>query len=367
MTLFAATFAASHIHTIWELFMTTSQTLRIAAFAINFEDVSMFFRSCAMAITTQRFTQSKWIAYDDSYILDTVYLVMFWKEAPGYVSVETGDPKQVAKETDKLHATLVRNWITKLTTYGPKVAQDYVQKIEKLRSNAISAVNGIFRCARIANNQVCGTVTQSMRNLAMIKLTAAIGVAVISGGAGLAFAGGATAGSSLTLGGLTMTIGTGGTGIAAAGIGNAVSLSLVKNWHAGASAKVVAVDTGAKTASGVTKRAAIVGNATIKQLALNTVENSERIIESTNKEIARKSRMIANAARKQRTAKRVGRLANAVKRQKDILNTSTQTAAKAGVVSSIAKGVGYSLPVVFAGWDIINAIGTYNEAVAALK
>ena len=89
--------------------MTTPLTLTTAAFAINFEDGSMFFRSCAMALTTQRFTQSKWVTYDDNYILDTVYLVMFWKEAPGYATVKTGDPKLVATETDILHATMVRN------------------------------------------------------------------------------------------------------------------------------------------------------------------------------------------------------------------------------------------------------------------
>jgi len=91
--------------------------------------ISRFFRSCALTIATQLTTQVQWTTYRDSKVLNAIYTVLFWKEPPGIVEINTATASELDRKTDELHQQFLTAWVRKLATEGPYAAAKYVESI----------------------------------------------------------------------------------------------------------------------------------------------------------------------------------------------------------------------------------------------
>jgi hypothetical protein len=232
----------------------------------------------------------------------------------------------------------------------------------KLKEYARDAVQSVFSEASSINNAVIGETQQAITNLARIKLGAQVGVAVIGAVAGIAFvgaaaAGGAAAGSGLTI--LGLEAGTTGLGFAAVGTAHSVTHSLIKTWEGGGGAKLVAVSTEVGKSGASEIGGQIAGKSLDKALAGST--RATQIIRSAEGEINKYSAKLAQEGlKKKAAAKATNIVANRtaqVAAQQTARTGFQQTARNAG-------RVGMTIPVVFAAWDIWDAVGDYNETMS---
>ena len=324
--------------------------------------INRFFRACALAIATQHTTRSEWQTYRDSAVLNGIYKVLFWKEPPGFVEVRTGAHAEVERRTDDLHEKFLMTFVRKLAEQGPEEAHRYVQEMAALKDYANTAVQDVFRQASSINNQVIGATQQAIRDLARIRLGAQVGVAVIGAVVGISFvaaaAGGGAAGAGATI--LGLEAGATGTGFALAGAANSITHSVIKNWDQGAGAQV----------AGVTWEAGKAGTSEIGghmagqslEAALKGSARSQQIIRSAQGELDKyAARLAEGVLRKKATAKAT----NIVSRR--TAQIATQKAALEGFGQQAARAArfGKAIPVVFALWDIADAIEDYGKATDA--
>lgn len=322
--------------------------------------ISRFFRSCALSTAIQQTTHLQWVTYRDSKVLNAVYTVLFWKEPPGTAEVTQGTSAEINRLTDQLHERYLLAWVRKLACEGPGSAQHYVAEMTSLRDYSRRATLEVYSDASQINAEVARETKAAIENLARIKLTAQVGVALIGGVAGIAFVSAAAAGAA---GGAGMTIlgleaGAGGTAFAAAGTAHSVIHSVIKTWEGGGGAKVAAVSTDLGKSVASEGGGHWAGHGLEKALAGS--ERAEQIIRSAEGEIRKWSQKLAEGGLR-KAAQRKG--AGIVARQ--TANVQAQTAAR----QSFQKGavtmarVGKVIPVVFAAWDILDAVGDYNDTM----
>lgn len=327
----------------------------IATMCYDLPTISRFFRSCALTIATEQTVSVQWTTYRDSSVLNAIYAVMFWKEPPGLAEVKAGSREAVERKTDELHERYLLAWIGKLALAGPGVAQHYVEDMVRLREQAKQSVQGLFRDVSGINAEVMGETRQAISELAAIKLSAQVGVAVIGAVAGLAFVG---AGAGATA--LGLQLGASAGGFTAVGAANAYAHSLIRNWEGGMAAQVVGIssETGKIAVSGA-------GGALSKRAlerALQGSAKSAHIIRSAEGEIAKYSaRLSQEGLRKAAAAKAIDIVASRT------AQVQAQTAAQAGfqTAAKVATRVGQTVPVVFAALDIWDAVADYRTTVAA--
>jgi hypothetical protein len=322
--------------------------------------ISRFFRSCALTIATQQTTHIEWQTYRDSTILNAVYAALFWKEPPGLAEVKMGTRATIDRRTDEMHLHFLLTWIRKLAEKGPTAAHGYVSEMSRLRDSARDAVQEVFRDASGINNEVIGAAQQAIDRLALIKLTAQVGVALIGGVAAVAFvaaaAGGAAAGSSLTI--LGLEAGASGTGFAIAGAAHSITHSVVKNWEAGPKAQFAGVTWEAGKAGASALGDHITGHSL--EHALKGSAKAQQIIRSAEGEITKYSARLAQEGLKK---KAMAKAANIV------ANRSAQVAAQNTAMQSFGRQAtnaarfGKGIPVLFAAWDIWDAVGDYRETM----
>jgi hypothetical protein len=325
--------------------------------------ISRFFRSCALVIATQQTTQLQWKTYRDSSVINAVYTVLFWKGPPGFAEVKTGNTREIEKKTDELHQQYLMTWVRKICTEGPAGAHTYVNEMGKLKEYARDATQSVFREASSINSAVIGETQHAITNLAQIKLGAQVGVALIGVVAGVAFVSAAAAGSAAAGAGtsiLGLQAGTTGLGFAVAGTGNAMTHSLIKTWEQGPSAKLVAVSMDAGKAVASEGGGAIAGGVLVRALAGSA--KTAQIIKSAEGEIAKYSaRLAQEGLRKKAAAKATNIVAQRT------AQVTAQQAAQHGFQATAgrAAAVGMFLPVVFAAWDIWDAVSDYRNTMAA--
>jgi hypothetical protein len=322
--------------------------------------VSRFFRSCALAIATQQTTHIEWQTYRDSTVLNAVYAAMFWKEPPGFAEVKMGTRATIDRRTDEMHMQFLLTWIRKLAEQGPPAAHRYVSEMSRLRDFARDAVQEIFRDASDINNEVIGATQQAITNLSKIKLAAQVGVALIGGVAGIAFvaaAGGAAAGSSLTI--LGVEAGASGTGFAVVGAAHSITHSVIKNWEAGPSAQVAGVTWEAGKAGASELGGHIAGHSL--EHALKGSAKAQQIIRSAEGEAAKYSARLAQEGLKKKAMAKAANIVAARTAQVAAQKTAMQNF---GRQATNAIRFGKGIPVVFAAWDIWDAVGDYRETMA---
>lgn len=303
-------------------------------------------------IAMQRSIRISWVEYRDSAVLNVAYTILFWKEGPGWVEVNVKSVSELDAEIEQLTDQFVQSFLKKLHEDGFQEASRYASRMHALKLDAKEAIDQAFREAQEINNEVIGKTTGTIENLARIKLGAAVGVAVISGTAGVL----AVAGATSVLG---VSAGAGPLVFAAVGLTNSVTHSVIKTWEDGDTAKAVAIDFGkAGLSDGAGKAAEIAGEKATANFATKVMarNNAEVAVRRYADILGRRSTTPANIA------KRTQRLAHA----QGALGQAQVSATRAAATNTVARGVGYALPVVFAAWDILDAVETYNEDLKGL-
>lgn len=339
-------------------------SLQAAVVCYDLPVVSRFFRSVATSVVLQQKTRVEWVRYQDSAVINGIYKVLFWKEPPGWVEVHPADPEKMRRDVNKLHEEYLLSWIGKLCKSGPAEANKSIKRWEEIRNSARDAVREVYRNAGAINEEVRGETQDAIRHLAQIRLSAAVGVAVIGGAAGVAFAtsamSGATAASGMTLFGLQA--GGSATAFGATAFGHSVVGSMVKNWESAPTASVVAInaDTGQDAGKYIAEE---VGGKLAERAATEAMRNSghaKQIISSANGLIKQHSERLASDVLRKA----------AMKKSQNILARSTtqvaQQTARVGRAQSVlgaARVAGKGVPIVFAAWDIMDAWSDYQATI----
>jgi hypothetical protein len=335
------------------------------AIAFDYDTIERYFRACAKMIAMQRSLQVKWVPYKDSAVLNAIYTVFWWKEGPGTVEADMKSVTELEGEIEKLTNNMVQAWLKKLFEHGPGAADDYVKKMGELRLSAYNDIQSIFREVRQINAEIVGDLDSSIKTFAQIKLGATVGVAVIGATAGVLVAGGATA-ISVAAGGTTVSMGLGGGGLAfmGVGLGHNLGMSVAKNYEQGNAASAVAIDmgkAGAKTAAseGGGAAAQVIEKGAARSITQHTLakQNAEVTVRRYSDLLGRKSLTQKNLP-KYATRKAAGQQA---------VKAHGEAAAKATATKSAAQFVGKALPVVFAGWDIYDAVIDYKQDVKGIR
>ncbi|WP_299444732.1 hypothetical protein [uncultured Rhodospira sp.] len=336
---------------------------RVQVVCYDLPAISRFFRSCALAIATQQTTHLHWETYKDDSVLNAVYTVMFWKEPPGFATVKTATRAEIERLTDKLHQDFLMHWLHTLHVQGPPAAHAYVTRMQKVRATSYAAVQDTFRSATNINMEVVGQTNEAIKRLAQVKLGAQIGVAVIGAVAGVGFvaaaAGGGTAGASLTI--LGLEAGASGTAFAVAGTAHSVTHSVIKTWEAGTTAQVagIATEGGKATASEI---GGAIADRTL-QNALQGTARSRQIIKSCEGEIRKYSQRLAQEGLKKSAQRKAS---NIVTTRTARVASEKAAIAGYGRTAANAARAAKAIPVLFAAWDIWDAVGDYRETVKTL-
>jgi len=318
--------------------------------------VSRFFRSVAMAITLQRYTTIEWVNYRDSQVLNAVYAVLFWKGAPGTAEIQTADSAVVQRATDELHERFLMAWIGRLVSDGPAAANAYVSQMTQLRDSARDSLNELFHDAAQINNEVASQTRDAIVALARIRLAATVGVAVIGAAAGIAFVAAGAGATGVTVFGIEA--GTGAAQFGATGFGYSAINTVIKTWEQAPEAKIaaVAVDTGKYAGNEIGGHVSghFIGT------ALAQSQRSAQIIKSAEGQIRKMSARLAQEHLRKAQIRKATSILAASQAQ---AARETANLAKAGQMAKLATGAAKGIPVVFAAWDILDAIGDYNATV----
>ena len=337
--------------------------IKAALICYDLPTVSNFFKSVAYVHALESHTRVEWVSYTESEVLNVIYAFgsLFGKAGPGTAEVRTSDPVAVQRRADELHARYLNAWSRKVMEGGAIAGMNYVAEMDRLRASARQTLSQL-RADVTAINAGIETDTQKFINeLAAVRLGATIGVAVIGASAGLAIAGAgiAAGGASVATGSLTafgLPLGASGTAFTAASLGFSVTGDIIKNWDSGGMANAVAITSGkalAEDVIGGQAQGALVN-------AVATQARSTQIMEDAMRTFTNQSLRLAKGGLKKVPHQRV---------MKSIA-TSRATAIKHQAALHAAETVGKNaartmraVPIVFAGWDILNAVDEYRETV----
>lgn len=336
----------------------------VSVIIYDLHTISRFFRSCALLLASQQSLRIEWETYRDSKVINAIYTVFFWKEPPGIAVVKEGAPEKVERRTNEMHERFLSTWVRKLSEEGPGAAQGYVTTIGQLRDMARKDMQNFYRNASDINNDVIRETQDGINNLATIKLGAQIGVAAIGAVVGVGFVAPGLVGGALTAGGgLTIfgiKAGAGAAAFGATGLAHSVAHSVIKNWDAGGGAQMagIAVEGGKAGAS------ELAGTATKRVLDKTLVSsaNAENIVRSVQGEINKQSARLAQQALTRKASEKASRrIADETVR----LTARTAELAKRNRNVALAGGGRVAVPLVFAAWDVMDAISDYRETTAA--
>jgi len=336
----------------------------ISVVCYDLPTISRFFRSCALVIASQQSLKIEWETYRDSKVINAIYTVFFWKEPPGIAVVREGSPEKVERRTNELHERYLLAWVRKLSEEGPGAAQGYVTTMGQLRDMARKDIQNFYRNASDINSDVIRETQDGIDNLAAIKLGAQVGVAVLGAVVGIGFVAPALVGGTLTAGGgltiLGVKAGAGATAFAATGLAHSVTHSVIKSWDAGAGAQVAGIAMEGGKAGG--SELAGKGATRVLDKALANSANAENIVRSVQGEINKQSTRLAQETLTRKASEKASRR---IAEDSARLTTRTAELAARNRNVALAKAGGVTVPVVFAAWDIMDAISDYRETTAA--
>lgn len=309
----------------------------VLVFCYDLQAVSRFCRSCALSVVMQRRTTIEWVASPDA-VIQALYRVLFWKGAPGTVEIHSARPAEIEAETNELQLHFLRTWLEKLSSagHGPLLAKHYLENLERIRDGAREALQQLFRDASSINAQVARELGSGITYLATIKLLSTIGLA------------GAGVGGTLVL--------VGGEALLATGVslGYSLSCTVIKNWRASGLAQAVAVDLGKATLSEGVDQAAEAG--AVKALAQHA--KNEQVLRSVQGMVRQSSARLRAQGLSRRQAQMTS---NGLAHAQGLEASATQQLALGRPLLRVANGVRVAVPVVFAAWDVWDAIEDFRE------
>lgn len=324
--------------------------------------VSRFVRSCALVIAAQQTMKIEWETYRDSKVINAIYTVFFWKEPPGMAVVKDGSPAEIERRADQMHERWLLTWVRKLAEQGPRAAHEYIGFIGHLRDMARNDMQNLYREVSGINSEVIGETQRGIARLAAIKLGAQVGVATIGAVVGIGFVGVAAAGGAAA-GGLTILgvqAGASGMAFAAAGAAHSVTHSLIKEWDQSREAKVVAVTTELAKA-GVSEAGGRASGHALEKALTGSVK-AQNAIRSAEGEIRKYSARLAQQGITRKNSEKAAR------RVADNIGRQTARASELARHRNVAIGAaatGKIIPVIFAGWEIFDALEDYRKTIEA--
>ena len=316
----------------------------VPAICYNLPHKVAFLRSVAISMAFQRNIQVEWIRHRDDTFINNLYGVWntSWglghKGLPGTAEVRLASKQRIAAETDQLHNRFLNAYLEKLYHKGPQAAEEYERKMENVRGAANEGIDMAFGDAARINRGVTAELRRGIIWLSGIKATSTITVAVL--GALPALSASATA----------FFVGT----------GYSVTCAWLKDPQQAKKAKVaaVALELGKAAASQAGDKAA-------------ELQAAKALLQQRQAELA-----LAEASRKvRRYQEKLGKIGllksrSAKKRAAAHLNKGLSERSIAQASRSAASGkvkmaqrAGTGVSVVFAAWDIIEALGEFRDTV----
>ena len=321
---------------------------KVIVYKLN--EVSSFLLSVAKATATIQHTRVRWEEYRDSTVLNVIYAIMPWKGQPG-IAVVDQDFNAIQKSIHDHHRRYLSTWLDKVALEGAPGGNRYLQSMQNIKTMAEQDLQNTVNNVSGINADALNQTNEAIRNLARIKLASAVTLAVLT--VGPAALGGSVAFFTVTpLGGLAV----GGLGVA-----NGIVHSMIKNWDDDADMSyTIALDTSMPIAEAATGAAVDMYGAEANQIAAQ----SRHLMSSTQGIIDRYSRRAADEALKESARRNA---AATVVRESERLAAHTQAASRARAASTLAKGAGATLSVVFAGRDIYTAFNDYDETMRVTR
>lgn len=335
------------------------------AIAYDYDTIERYFRACAKMIAMQRSLEVKWVPYKDSAVLNAIYTVFWWKEGPGTVETDMKSVAEMEDEIEKLTNNMVQIWLKKIFDHGPMAADDYVRKMGEVRQNAYSSIQSTLREVGQINREIVGDLDNSIKTFAQIKLGATVGVAVIGATAGVLIAGGATAlagaaAATGTYGGL----GGGGLAFMGVGLGHNLGMSVAKNYEQGNAASAVAIDMGKAAAKTAVSEGGGAATQAIEKGAMRNITQQTLAKKNAEVTIKRYSDLLGRKSLTEKSAAKYARNKAIAQQQ---AKSSGQAVAKSSATKTAAQYVGKALPVIFAAWDVYDAVVEYKQDVKGIR
>lgn len=313
-------------------------SLRASFMCLDLRRCAFLVWSCARARALQEQTQIEWQPYRGNKALNAIYSVLFWKEGPGTVEIRQ-DQKKIDALTKKYFDHTLDVFLEKSFTLGPAALAHYADSLTSTRAYALESVRQIFREASSINSEVAGEAHRAVETLAKIRLASALTLT----GAGCYLA---LAGASIVL----------VTEVGYVKLGADVIGEIIRpHDHVGENVKGVAYQLtkyGAeKGADKLAEHAKEIGEHGLKEYGPK-LASAEQRIERYSEQLARRFRS--------KKAIKIGRR---------LENAKTDQAAAVRAVESaegtvkIAKVAGKAVPLVFAAWDVIDAVREYKEDI----
>lgn len=308
-----------------------------AAVCFDLHTVSWFCRKCAFITATQQNTTVEWVNYEDSRVLNAIYTVLFWKGKPGTVEV-IQDTTAIGTETDNWHLHFLMTWLQRLFRLGPAAGQAYLDGLERVYQRSRVGLDTMFQDAARINRDVAAAAGEAVRELALIKAASSVTVAGLGAAGAITLVGGAAVLSS------------------AVSMGYGVTTSLIRHaGHSGA-AQAVAIQVG-KGAAGET----LTHVAKHQQLeALTRATKADHIVRSAEGQIRKYSQWVGQQGM---SRSRLRKARNIVARSRVQAAAAEEAAARGRTAAKFAGRAAVAVPIIFAAWDIIEAIQEYNETV----
>jgi uncharacterized Zn-binding protein involved in type VI secretion len=330
---------------------------QIPVAVLELDTVIRFIRSCAITHALAESAKLEWKTYDDSTFLNIAYGLLPWKEKPGFAEVQIAAGKQLDERFESLSLSWLETWLLR-GSQSPSMMADYLNRLDKIRTSDRETLDFVFREARAINNEVTQQLNTTIRTFAAIKLGSTIAIALLSGGAAIAIAGGAT---GLTIGGATVAFGGSGTAIGAVSSGYGLTCTIIKEWNSVPSAKALAIskDVGKavggeaidKTADHILKKAA----------ASQTLQ--QKMLDKATRQIDHYARMVSQTGRQRVRNRATQKLA-----QKQIQQqTAQQGMRQAANLGRAGTALKFGAPIIFAAMDIWDGVSDFREVWSDTK
>jgi hypothetical protein len=276
-------------------------------------------------------TSIQWKPYRESKFLNFAYMLMPWKGGPGWVEVEQNQ-KRIQEQVTALFDRSVDGFLNKLSE-GPEPVMRYLSASQRIRDESFQSISEAFASASDINSEVLGETREGIKRLALVKAASTITLAGLSGGVVLA-------GGSVGL----------VTAAQSVSLGFSLTKAVVTNWGevkmAGALAIELAKDQVPEKGG---KMLSAAGMWNLWQTAPKWADAQKRVMKLSGD--------LAKKVSSQKRSKIGRKLINA---QKDLAVAEAQ-AAKGAKMVTIGKNIARYAPVVFAGWDMYDAIVDYGE------
>lgn len=324
---------------------------QIPVAVLELDTVIRLIRSCAMTHALAESAKLEWKTYDDSTFLNIAYGLLPWKEKPGFAEVQIATGKKLHERFETLSLSWLETWLQR-GSQSPALMVDYLNRMDKIRDMDRETMDFIFREAQAINNEVTQQLNSTIRTFAAIKLGATVAVALLSGGAAIAIAGGAT---GLTIGGATMAFGGGGTAIGAVSTGYGLTCTIMKEWNSVPTAKALAISKDLGKAAGGEVIDKTADHILKKAAASQTLQ--QKMLDKATRQIDHYARMV-NEAGKQRVRNRA---AQKLAQRQIQQQTAQQGLKQAGNLARAGQVAKYGAPIIFAAMDIWDGVSDFRE------